>query len=810
MADEAERREANSGKAHPLPHDALIILPVRQAVLFPGLMLPLTIGRPSSISAAQEAVRTEKLIGVLLQTDPAIEDPTAEQLHKVGTTAQILRYITAPDGTHHVICRGVRRFRAVAFIPGFPYLVARIEEIGETEVVTPEIEARTNLLRERAREAIGLLQNVPAELASAIDSLDSASALADFVAGLLDVRPIDKQDILETIDLKERLDKVLSLLIQRIEVLKLSKAIGEQTQQSLSSQQREHILREQLRQIQKELGEGDDKASEIKELREKIEKTGMPKEAQDQAFKELKRLERMPEASPEHGMIRNYLDWLIELPWSKLDPDNIDIAEARRILDEDHFGLPKVKRRILEYLAVRKLNPEGKSPILCFVGPPGVGKTSLGQSIARATGRKFVRLSLGGVHDEAEIRGHRRTYIGALPGNIIQSMRKAGTRNPVMMLDEVDKLGAGFHGDPSSALLEVLDPEQNATFRDNYLAIAFDLSKVLFIATANVLESIPGPVRDRMEVIEIPGYTEDEKLQIARRYLLKRQLEATGLKPEQCEITDDALRTIIHDYTREAGVRNLERQIGAVCRHVAMRIAERSCERMRVDSAALPSILGPARFENEVAMRTSLPGVATGLAWTPVGGDILFVEATRVPGRNKLILTGQLGDVMKESAQAALTLVKARAADLGIDPALFEKSDIHIHVPAGAIPKDGPSAGVAMFTALTSLLTGRTARSDTAMTGEISLRGLVLPIGGVKEKVLAAARAGITTVLLPSRNKKDLEDVPEAARNQVHFIWLERVDDAVAAALSPRESREEPDMTRQTSAFPGRQAARSA
>src|SRR3954468_4903517 len=808
MAEVAEQQKTDSGETQPppLPQDALIILPVRQAVLFPGMMLPLAIGRPASIAAAQEAVRTEKSIGVLLQTDAAIEDPTPAQLHKIGTTAQILRYITAPDGTHHVICRGVRRFRVTEFIPGYPYLVARVEEIGATEVVTPEIEARANLLRERAREAIGLLQNVPAELASAIDSLDSASALADFVAGLLDVRPIDKQDILETIDLKERLDKVLSLLIQRIEVLKLSKAIGEQTQQSLSSQQREHILREQLRQIQKELGEGDDKASEIKELREKIEKAEMPKEAQDQALKELKRRERMPEASPEYGMVRSYLDWLIELPWSKLDPDTIDIAEARRILDEDHYGLSKVKRRILEYLAVRKLNPDGKSPILCFVGPPGVGKTSLGQSIAKATGRKFVRLSLGGVHDEAEIRGHRRTYIGALPGNIIQSIRKAGTRNPVMMLDEVDKLGAGFHGDPSSALLEVLDPEQNATFRDNYLAIAFDLSKVLFIATANVLDSIPGPVRDRMEVIEIPGYTEDEKLEIARRYLLKRQLEATGLKPEQCEITEDAIRTIIRDYTREAGVRNLERQIGAICRHVAMRIAEGSCEHMRIDSAALPAILGPRRFENEVAMRTSVPGVATGLAWTPVGGDVLFVEATRVPGRNKLILTGQLGDVMKESAQAALTLVKARARDFGIDPELFEKSDVHIHVPAGAIPKDGPSAGVAMFVALASLLTGRTARSDTAMTGEISLRGLVLPIGGVKEKVLAAARAGITTVLLPSRNRKDLEDVPETARKQVRFVWLERVDDAVAAALSPEED-EESAVTTQTPAFAERHAA---
>jgi len=593
-------------------------------------------------------------------------------------------------------------------------------------------------------------------------------------------------------------------------VLKLSKQIGEQTQQSLSSQQREHILREQLRAIQKELGEGDEKSTELNEVRSEIEKAGLSKEAEDQANKELKRLERMPDASPEYGMIRSYLDWLIGLPWSKLDADNIDVAEARRILDEDHYGLPKIKRRILEYLAVRKLNPEGKSPILCFVGPPGVGKTSLGQSIAKATGRKFVRLSLGGVHDEAEIRGHRRTYIGALPGNIIQSIRKAGTRNPVMMLDEVDKLGASsFHGDPSSALLEVLDPEQNSTFRDNYLGVTFDLSKVMFIATANVLDTIPGPVRDRMEVIELPGYTEDEKVEIAKRYLLKRQLEANGLKPEQIEITEDAIRSIIGDYTREAGVRNLERLIGAVCRHVAMRIAEGTVERMRIDAAALPAILGARRFENEVAMRTSIPGVATGLAWTPTGGDILFIEASRVPGSGRLILTGQLGDVMKESAQAALTLVKARAGDLGFDVGLFEKSDVHIHVPAGAIPKDGPSAGVAMFVALASLLTGRTARNDVAMTGEISLRGLVLPIGGVKEKVLAATRAGITTVLLPARNRKDLEDVPEAARNTVKFVWLETVDDAVAAALQPPGARDRAETSVAAETSPSRRAARS-
>ena len=810
MADEIEQKKSDQGSAHPpLPRDSMVVLPVRQTVLFPGIVLPLAIGRPSSIAAAQEAVRSERMLGVVLQTDPAVEEPGPEQLHGVGTAAQVLRYVTAPDGTHHLITQGVRRIRIVEYLPGFPFLVARVEEIGVAEVMTPEIEARVRLVRSRGREAIELLPNVPGEVAAAIENLDSASALADFIAGIIDAKPTEKQDVLETIDIKERLDKVLALLAQRIEVLKLSKQIGEQTQQSLSSQQREHILREQLRHIQKELGEGDEKSAEITELREAIEKAGMTKEAEEQAKKELKRLERMPDASPEYGMIRSYLDRLIALPWSKLDPDAIDIAEARRILDEDHYGLPKIKRRILEYLAVRKLNPEGRSPILCFVGPPGVGKTSLGQSIAKATGRKFARLSLGGVHDEAEIRGHRRTYIGALPGNIIQSIQKAGTRNPVMMLDEVDKLGAGIHGDPSSALLEVLDPEQNSTFRDNYLGVAFDLSKVMFIATANVLDTIPGPVRDRMEVIEIPGYTEDEKLEIAKRYLLKRQFDATGLRPEQCEMTDDAIRTIIRDYTREAGVRNLERMIGAVCRHAAMRIAEGSVERLRVDSAALAAILGPRRFENEAAMRTSIPGVATGLAWTPTGGDILFIEATRVPGRGNLILTGQLGDVMKESAQAALTLVKAKAGDLGIDVGIFEKSDVHIHVPAGAIPKDGPSAGVAMFVALVSLITGRTARNDTAMTGEISLRGLVLPIGGVKEKVLAAARAGITTVLLPARNQKDLEDVPEAARKLVRFVWLDRVDEAVAAALNPPGARDDAEAAVTARSIQGRQAARS-
>jgi ATP-dependent Lon protease len=575
------------------------------------------------------------------------------------------------------------------------------------------------------------------------------------------------------------------MLSYRIEVLRLSRDIGQQTRETMESRQREFLLREQLRTIQKELGEADEKTEEVAELERKIAEAKMPEEVEQQARKELRRLERMPEAGGEYSMLRTYLEWLADLPWSKESGGTIDVAEARRVLDEDHYGLEKIKRRILEYLAVRKLNPAGKGPILCFVGPPGVGKTSLGQSIARATGRPFVRVSLGGVHDEAEIRGHRRTYIGALPGNIIQAIRKAGTRDPVMMLDEIDKMGRGIQGDPSSAMLEVLDPAQNSSFRDNYLGVPFDLSKVLFIATANMLDTIPGPLRDRMEVIQLSGYTDEEKLQIARRYLVPRQLDQNGLKPEQAAVTDDALRAIIRDYTREAGVRNLEREIGAVLRRAAVRIAEGSATHVRIDVGDLPAVLGPSRFEAEIAERTSVPGVATGLAWTPVGGDILFIEATRIPGGGRLILTGQLGDVMKESAQAALSLVKSKHRELGIAPELFEKSDIHVHVPAGAIPKDGPSAGVAMFTALVSLLTGRNVRADTAMTGEISLRGLVLPVGGIKEKVLAALHAGLKRVMLPARNRKDWEDIPEEARNGLEFIWLERVEQALEAALEP-------------------------
>jgi ATP-dependent Lon protease len=772
------------GSLPPLPADAIIVVPVRNTVLFPGLVLPITLGRPKSVVAAQQAVRDQRQVGILLQRAAEVEDPTAIDMHRMGTLANILRFITAPDGAHHLVCQGEQRFQIIEYLGGWPYLVARVLRITEPASGTAEIEARFVNLKSQAVEAIQLLPQAPADLLAAFQSIDTPPALADFAAAYMDVKPEEKQEILETVDISARMDKVSRMLAHRIEVLRLSQEIGRQTKAALDERQREVLLREQMAAIQRQLGEGEGgKAAEIAELEAAIAKAGMPKEVEDQARKELRRLQRMPEAAGEYGMVRTYLDWLIELPWSLPEEKPINIVDARRILDEDHYDLDKIKRRIIEFLAVRKLAPQGKAPILCFVGPPGVGKTSLGQSIARAMDRKFVRVSLGGVHDEAEIRGHRRTYIGALPGNIIQAIRKAGSRNCVMMLDEIDKLGAGIQGDPGAALLEVLDPEQNNTFRDNYLAVPFDLSRVVFITTANLLDTIPGPLRDRMEIISLAGYTADEKLEIAHRFLVRRQMEANGLKPGQVEIADEAIRDIIRNYTREAGVRSLERQIGQVLRHSAVRIAEGQSGPVRITRDDLLPILGAAKFESEAAMRTSVPGVATGLAWTPVGGDILFIEATRIPGSGKLILTGQLGDVMKESAQAALSIVKNRAATLGIDPSRFEKSDIHIHVPAGATPKDGPSAGVAMFMALVSLLTERTVRSDTAMTGEISLRGLVLPVGGIKEKVVAAHGSGIKRVMLPARNRRDFDDIPEIARDQMEFIWLEHVEEAVAAAL---------------------------
>jgi len=766
-----------------IPGDALIIVAVRNTVLFPGMVAPITLGRPKAIAATQQAVRDQRQIGILLQRDAELSEPGTDDLYRVGTVANIIRYLTGPDDSHHVICQGVQRIRVLDFLPGTPFPAARVLNIPEPTTSSPEIEARFLNLQRQAIEAAELLPQAPQELIAVLQGATSPSVLSDLAPSYMDIKPQEKQEILETVDLALRMDKVSRHLAERIEVLRLSNEIGQQTKAAFDGRQREAILREQMATIQRQLGEGDGKAQEVAELNEAIAKAKMPAEAESQARREVRRYERMPEGAAEAGMVRNYLDWLTELPWSLPEEKPIDIGEARRILDEDHYGLEKIKSRIIEYLAVRKLAPEGKAPILCFVGPPGVGKTSLGQSIARAMGRPFVRVSLGGVHDEAEIRAHRRTYIGALPGNIIQAIKKAGARNCVMMLDEIDKLGRGIQGDPSAAMLEVLDPEQNATFRDNYLGVPFDLSRVVFVATANMLDSVPGPLLDRMEIISLAGYTEDEKLEIAQRYLVRRQLEANGLKAEQAEIDPDALRLMIKGYTREAGVRNLEREIGKAFRHVAVQIADGSTHRVVLTEQEITPILGQPRFESEIAMRTSIPGVATGLAWTPVGGDILFIEASRTLGRGSLILTGQLGEVMRESVQAALTLVKSRAAQLGIDPTIFEKSDIHVHVPAGATPKDGPSAGVAMFTALTSLLTDRTVRSDTAMTGEISLRGLVLPVGGIKEKVVAAAAAGLTRVMLPARNRRDFDEIPLGARNKLEFVWLERVDDAIAAVL---------------------------
>ncbi|MCC6212285.1 MAG: endopeptidase La [Burkholderiales bacterium] len=762
----------------PIPEDALVLIPLRNAVLFPGVISPITIGRASSVAAANEAARNNLKVGFLLQRDPQANDVGPGDLHRVGTAGKMVRYAAQPGGANHLIVQGERRFRVVEFLEGWPFLVASVAWIPEVTGSGTDIEARFLQLKSQAAEAIQLLPNAPDELAEVVQAVALPAQLADMVANLLDITNEEKQDVLETIELGARLDKVLAFLAKRVEVLRISKEIGDKTRQQFDSRQREHVLREQMRQIQKELGDEEDSAAEIEELKKAIEAAGFPEETLKYVKKEFKRLARMGEQSGESSMLRTWLEWMTELPWVPAPQKEIDLREARAILDEDHHGLEKIKRRILEYLAVRKLNPEGKSPILCFVGPPGVGKTSLGQSIARATGRKFQRIALGGTHDEAEIRGHRRTYIGAMPGNIIAAIKRAGSRAGVLMLDEVDKLGAGgFHGDPSSALLEVLDPEQNAKFRDNYLGVDFDLSRVMFIATANQLDTIPGPLRDRMEIVNLVGYTEGEKLEIARKYLVRRQLEANGLADRQVSIADSALTSLIQDYTREAGVRSLERQIGAVMRNAAMKIAEGAPAPIQVEAADLHGILGARKFESEVALRVATPGVATGLAWTPVGGDILFVEASKVPGKGKLILTGQLGDVMKESAQAALTVTKEMLKDS------FESWDVHVHVPAGATPKDGPSAGVAMTLALVSLFAGKPIRSDVAMTGEISLRGLVLPIGGLKEKSLAALRAGIRTVMIPRRNEKDLEDIPADARAKLEFVLLDRVEDAVRTAI---------------------------
>jgi ATP-dependent Lon protease len=772
-----------------LPEDVIALVPMRNVVLFPHVLTAVTVGRAKSIAALEHAIKAHAPLGIVLQRDPAVDDPDLDTLFSMGTVVSVVRHLASSDGLRHAVCQGIERFVIEEMVEGYPFLAVKIRRVGEPPEVSTEAEALAMQLRERAVEILSLLPGVPAELAQALQAARAPSHLADIVASLLDTEVNEKQILLETVSTEERLRKVLQILSRRIEVLRLSHEIGERTKEQLEDRERKFLLREQLKTIQKELGETEENDQEIEELSEAIDKAGMPEEIEAQTRKELQRLQRMPSASSEYSMLHTYLEWMTELPWRLPADTPIDLEVARQILEADHFGLERVKQRIIEFLAVQKLKPQGRAPILCFVGPPGVGKTSLGQSIARALQRPFVRVSLGGVHDEAEMRGHRRTYIGAMPGNIVQSLRKAGARNCVMMLDEVDKMSASLHGDPSAALLEILDPEQNSTFRDNYLGVPFDLSRVVFITTANVIDAVPAPVRDRMEIIDLPGYTREEKLQIALRYLVNRQREANGLAEGQCEITPATLDSIIANYTREAGVRQLEREIGRVMRHAAMRVAENAQTQVLVDAPDLDAILGPPKFEHEIGLHASLPGVATGLAWTPVGGDILFIEATRVNGRGQLILTGQLGGVMKESAQAALTLVKARADDLGIPISIFDHIDVHVHVPAGAIPKDGPSAGVAMFIALASLFTDRPVHHDVAMTGEISLRGMVLPVGGIKEKVLAAQRAGLRKVLLPARNEKDLREVPEGAKEALQFVFLETVDDAIQASLGQRGVR---------------------
>ena len=786
--DQSVQSVTKSKPRSQIPLGTLVILPLRNTVLFPSTVMPLAVGRPSSLQAVEEAVRQQLPIGIVAQRDPKIEVPQSKDLYEIGTTADVLRMSESNGRQRQIVIQGRQRFRIVEIVQTDPFLAARTLFLQESVPQTKEFEARILHLREEASKALSLLPQPVAELKSMIESIDDPVALIDIIASTLELSTADKQEILATLDVEARAQKVSRQVTRQVELLELGQKIRAETKESMDKTQREYFLREQLKAIRKELGEEDGKNVEIEELRKKIEAAKTPPEVEKEALRELARLERISEMSPEHSVIRTYLDWIIELPWSVFTEEQIDLPRAREILDADHHDLEKVKKRIIEFLAVRKLNPRGKSPILCFVGPPGVGKTSLGQSIARAMNRKFVRQSLGGVHDEAEIRGHRRTYVGALPGNIIQAIRKAGSRNPVLMLDEVDKLSASFHGDPSAALLEVLDPSQNSTFQDHYLAVSFDLSQVLFIATANVLDTIPAPLRDRMEILELPGYIEEDKLAIAKRYLVPRQAGENGLKLEEINFTDNALREVIRSYTREAGVRQLERELAAVCRGVATRVAEGFNETITVDKELLLTYLGPQKFFNEIALRTSLPGVATGLAWTAFGGDILFVEAAKMPGDGKLLLTGQLGDVMKESAQAALSLVKSRAETLGIDPDIFKKNDLHVHLPAGAIPKDGPSAGITLFVALVSLLTQRRISKDVAMTGEISLRGLILPVGGIKEKVLAAKRAGISCVLLPELNRKDMEEISTPAREGIRFEFLKTVDEALLLALEPDPS----------------------
>ncbi len=764
--------------------DEVPILALRNTVLFPGVVLPITVGRDASLKLVKDAFSGDRLIGVVAQRSSDVEDPQPADLYDFGTVATILKLIKMPDGSKSIVIQGKRRFKIEEFVQEDPYFRARVspvEEDGAGDRI--ELAARTRSIKELAIQIVNMSPNLPSEAAYAIQNIDSPTFLIHFIASNLQIGVEDKQKLLETVPLVERAERAMGHLNRELQVLQLSEEIRSRVKTDVDKQQREYLLRQQMKAIQDELGEGEGNSSEMRELRERAEKKNLPEAVTKVLEKEFQKLARTNPAAPDYAVTRNYVDWILDLPWTEYSEDHLDIKRAEEILNEDHFGLEQVKKRILEHLAVLKLKGDMKAPILCFYGPPGVGKTSLGRSIARAMGRNFERVSLGGVRDEAEIRGHRRTYVGALPGRILQGMKKAGTANPVFMLDEIDKLGADFRGDPSSALLEVLDPEQNFAFNDHYLELDYDLSKVLFIATANYLEQIPTPLRDRMEMIEITGYTQEEKLEIARKYLVPRQVERNGMKDDQFSITDEALQTLIDGYTRESGVRQLERTIGSVARGVAKKIATDELQNAAVDSEDIEEYIGARKFFSDVAERTEVPGVATGLAWTPVGGDILFIEASVSRGSGRMVLTGQLGDVMKESAQAAFSYVKARADDLQIPQDALRYWDVHVHVPAGAVPKDGPSAGVAMLAALVSIYTQRCVRHTVAMTGEITLRGLVLPVGGIKEKVLAARRAGIKLVVLPERNRKDIEEIKNNALEGLEVTYARRMEEVLDRAL---------------------------
>jgi ATP-dependent Lon protease len=767
--------------------ETLPILPVKDMSMFPRMVLPMLVGEERHQALVDQALSTNKIVGLVAMQPNVSADQvkSVEDIYEIGVAALILKMSKGDEGVR-LVAQGLTRFVVQEIVQTKPFLVARVKAVSDIPSSDMETMALISNLRALFAKMLELSPHLPDELGSIATGLDDAGALCDMVASALNISPDERQSVVEALEVKDRLRVVTNLVNREIQVLELGSKIQSQVKEGLDKTQREYYLRQQLKAIQEELGEGEEPgSSEVEDLREKLDAKELPEHVRTEAERELKRLAGMHPSASDYHVITTYLDWIIALPWAESTDDEIDIAGARKILEADHYDLDKVKRRILEYLAVRKLNPDMKGPILCLVGPPGVGKTSLGRSIARSMGRKFSRISLGGVRDEAEIRGHRRTYVGAMPGRIIQSLRRAGSNNPVFMLDEVDKVGADFRGDPSSALLEVLDPEQNFSFSDHYLDLAFDLSKVMFITTANVLDTIPPPLRDRMEVIEIPGYTAEDKLKIAKRYLVPRQRKEHGLNTKQLKIQDAAIKLLIKSYTREAGLRNLEREIGSLCRNAARRVAEGEAKSVNIAAKDVPAILGPERITPDTKLRTAVPGVATGLAWTPFGGDILFIEATSMAGKGQLNLTGQLGDVMKESARAAVSYVRSKVDEFKVAPERFSNEDLHIHIPAGAIPKDGPSAGVTMFTALLSLLTGRAVRSDLAMTGEITLRGMVLPVGGIKEKVLAAHRAGIKTIIMPAQNQRDLEEVPDNVKKALKFKFAERMDQVAAWALEP-------------------------